>query len=391
MTTHRTLSTMSLAILGLLVALPSSAQDANYPYFGLKVGQAHGKFDLDQVSSSVLSPATRATITSRDDKDTSYGAFFGYQINRYIAVETGFFSLGRFGYTASTVPTGSLNGQVRVQGGNLDMVGTLPIGERFSVIGRLGGTYARSRATFTGSGAATNVQGNSSSRKVNPEYGIGLQYELSPSFLLRAEAERLRINDTAGSRANVNVYSVSMVFPFGRTMTPAPRAMAAPAYVAQAPAPAPMVSPPAPPPAVVMAPPAPAPMVEPPRRRVSFSAESLFGFDKSTMTPEGMTALDAFARELQGTQFDQVVVEGHTDRLGSTEYNQTLSTQRAEAVKAYLISNGRIDAGKISAVGKSESSPITKAEDCKGASANPRLIACLQPDRRVDVEVTGTR
>lgn len=104
-----------------------------------------------------------------------------------------------------------------------------------------------------------------------------------------------------------------------------------------------------------------------------------------------MSALDSFARELQGVQFDQVVVEGHTDRLGAEEYNQTLSLQRAEAVKAYLISNGRIDAGKISAVGKGESSPVTNAEDCKGISANPRLIACLQPDRRVDAEVTGTK
>jgi OOP family OmpA-OmpF porin len=45
----------------------------------------------------------------------------------------------------------------------------------------------------------------------------------------------------------------------------------------------------------------------------------------------------------------------------------------------------------VSAVGKGESMPETKAEDCKGNKATPKLIACLQPDRRVEIEVTGTR
>ncbi len=65
-------------------------------------------------------------------------------------------------------------------------------------------------------------------------------------------------------------------------------------------------------------------------------------------------------------------VEGHTDRLGSSAYNEKLSLQRAEAVKSYLVISGGINPAKISAVGKGES-------------------ARLQPDRRVEVEVSGTR
>jgi len=101
-------------------------------------------------------------------------------------------------------------------------------------------------------------------------------------------------------------------------------------------------------------------------------------------------ALDQFAHELAGTHFDAITVEGHTDRLGSQAYNQKLSMRRAEAVKSYLVSAGGVDAGRVSAVGKGESQPVTKAEDCRGAKPNPKLIACLQPDRRVDVEVSGT-
>ena len=128
-----------------------------------------------------------------------------------------------------------------------------------------------------------------------------------------------------------------------------------------------------------------------PRKRVTFSAESLFGFDQSAVRPEGMKALDGFAGDLAGTQFDSISVEGHTDRLGSTAYNQRLSQQRADAVKDYLVTSGHVDAARITATGKSESMPVTLANTCVGEHQTARLIACLQPDRRVDVEVVGTR
>ena len=247
----------------------------------------------------------------------------------------------------------------------------------------------------------TVLNPNPSARSFNPKFGGGLQYEFSPSFLMRAEAERYRINDAVGNRGDVNLYSLSLVFPFGRTPAPAPRMAAAPVYVAPAPvyvapapapapAPPPIVAPP-PPPVVVVAPVAPV-VLPPVRRRVSFSADSLFTFDKSIVRPEGKVALDKFAQELKGgTQFDVITVEGHTDRLGSTAYNQRLSAQRAEAVKAYLVSSGGVPGPKVSAVGKGESAPVTKAKDCVGSKPTPKLIACLQPDRRVEVEVTGTR
>ena len=60
-------------------------------------------------------------------------------------------------------------------------------------------------------------------------------------------------------------------------------------------------------------------------------------------------------------------------------------------MKDYLVTNGKIDPTKISAVGKGESAPVTKAEDCSDKLPRAQLINCLQPDRRVEVEVTGTR
>jgi OOP family OmpA-OmpF porin len=126
------------------------------------------------------------------------------------------------------------------------------------------------------------------------------------------------------------------------------------------------------------------------RRRVTFSAESLFGFDQSTVKPEGRMALDKFAGDTRGTQFEVISVEGHTDRLGTADYNQRLSLRRAEAVKAYLVSSGGFLADKVKVVGKGESSPVTRTADCKGSKPTAQLIACLQADRRVDIEVSGS-
>jgi OmpA-OmpF porin, OOP family len=124
---------------------------------------------------------------------------------------------------------------------------------------------------------------------------------------------------------------------------------------------------------------------------VSFSAESLFNFDQSNVQPEGRAALDKFANDLSGTQYDSISVEGHTDRLGKPAYNQKLSLERANAVKDHLVTTGRIDPAKITATGKGESTPVTQPGDCKGTRQTPALVTCLQPDRRVEIEVTGTR
>jgi len=139
---------------------------------------------------------------------------------------------------------------------------------------------------------------------------------------------------------------------------------------------------------------APAPVPAPvmvPLRRVKYEAESLFAFDASAIRPEGKLALDSFTTDLAGTQYDSITVEGHTDRLGSTAYNQHLSMQRAEAVKDYLVQVRGLSGAKVSAVGKGEDVPVTTASDCKGTAQTAKLIACLQPDRRVEIEVSGTR
>ena len=391
MKTHTpTLRLMALACLAAMTALPAAAQqEGGYFYGGVGAGQGRAKIDQDRISSTLLGAGLTTSGFAADNKSNTYRIFGGYQMNRNFGLEASYFNMGKFGFHTDTTPAGTLDGQVRIQGGGLDLVGTLPLSQRFSLLGRVGVQHARTRDHFVGGGAVNVLNPTPSKRDTGYKVGVGMQYDITPNFLVRGEVDRYRVNDAVGNRGTVNVASVSLVFPFGRAPAAAPRVAAAPAYVAPAPAyvaPAPVYVPPPVVQAPVVVPP---PPIE--RRRVSFSAESLFGFDKSVLRPEGQAALDTFARETAGTRYDVITVEGHTDRLGSDAYNQKLSLERAEAVKAYLVSKGAIDASRVKAVGMGESQPTSGTASCKGNKATPALIACLQPDRRVDVEVTGTK
>jgi OOP family OmpA-OmpF porin len=143
---------------------------------------------------------------------------------------------------------------------------------------------------------------------------------------------------------------------------------------------------PVPAPAVVQAPAA-APV--PVTQRISLDADTLFDFDKSVLRPAGRAKLDDFVAKTKDIAPETITVLGHTDRFGSNTYNQRLSERRAASVKAYLVSKG-IEAGRIQAEGKGETMPVTKPGECKGAKS-AKVIACLQPDRRVEIEVVGNK
>jgi OOP family OmpA-OmpF porin len=151
-------------------------------------------------------------------------------------------------------------------------------------------------------------------------------------------------------------------------------------------APAPKAAPPAPAQPAAPAKPAPEKMLP---QKINFSADALFDFDKAVLKPEGRAMLDELTRTLQGAQYEVIVATGHADRFGTVEYNQKLSERRANSVKEYLASK-EIPLNRISASGKGKSQPVTKPGECKGPKS-AKVIACLQPDRRVDVEVTGTK
>jgi OmpA-OmpF porin, OOP family len=156
--------------------------------------------------------------------------------------------------------------------------------------------------------------------------------------------------------------------------------VAAPPPVAVAPPPPPA---PAPTP-LVTAPPPPPPVIE----QISLSSDVLFEFDKAELRAEGMTKLDEISDRLKGANVQLVNAIGHADRIGAENYNLQLSEKRAAAVKEYLSQKG-VEQTKVRSEGRGESEPVTK-DQCKGVKG-AKLISCLQPDRRVDIEVRGER
>jgi OmpA-OmpF porin, OOP family len=122
---------------------------------------------------------------------------------------------------------------------------------------------------------------------------------------------------------------------------------------------------------------------------VHYSTDAFFDFDESTLRPEGRAALDELVTELGEVKYGSIRVIGYTDRLGGDQYNMALSERRANAVKNYLARHS-VPTERIEAVGKGKADPTGETRDCTGPKS-PKLIKCLQPDRRVDIEVAGTK
>lgn len=132
-------------------------------------------------------------------------------------------------------------------------------------------------------------------------------------------------------------------------------------------------------------------VAEPQVERINLSADALFRFNQSDaadMLPEGKATLDRLAENLVSRQahIDSIALTGHTDRLGSEQYNYTLGLRRAQTVKDYL--QGKGVQAPISVASAGESQPVTTT--CTGTRATAALKACLQPDRRVTVDISGT-
>jgi OOP family OmpA-OmpF porin len=375
---------LGLAALAAITSTHATAEDAGW-YMGASGGPSQATIDDARISSSLVGGGFQSSTIADDNRSTGYKLFGGYQITPNFALEGGYFDLGKFGFTATTVPAGTLTGDIRVRGINVDAVGTLPLTEKFSVIGRIGVQRAEATDNFAGTGAVSVLNPSPNKRENNLKVGLGLQYAFTESLSLRTEIERYRINDAVGNRGDVDHVSVGLVYRFGaKAPEPVQVAAAAPVWVA----PVVAVEPPPPAPVATPAPPPPAPVQ---LKKVAFEADTFFDFDKAAMKPSAKAELDKLAEELRGSNIDKVTVTGHTDRIGAHAYNVKLSTERAEAVKAYLVDTHSMAAEKIVTIGANGSEPVTKPGQCVGKKVTKALVSCLAPDRRVDIEVIGTK
>lgn len=123
--------------------------------------------------------------------------------------------------------------------------------------------------------------------------------------------------------------------------------------------------------------------------KVAFDANVLFDSDKSALRPAGRDTLDEFVGKIHGLDSQTIMLVGYADRMGTHAANQTLSQQRVDAVKAYLVGQG-IAADRVQTSARGETQPSTLPGECKDAN-NVKNVACMQADRHVFIQVSGSR
>ena len=89
------------------------AADGSGWYGGINNGQSMADIDHGRISSGLLSGGFTTTVINDDDRDTGYKLYAGYQFKKYFALEAGYFDLGKSEFMATTVPAGTLRGNIK--------------------------------------------------------------------------------------------------------------------------------------------------------------------------------------------------------------------------------------------------------------------------------------
>lgn len=349
----------ALALVG--VAMPALGDDQSPWYIGGSAGQSRAEIAEGDITRDLLSSGFTTTRFSETDREYGWKAFGGYRFNPNISVELGYFDLGRFDYTATTTPEGTLDGKLDFAGYNLDVLGMFPVTEQLSLFSRIGVHHSRAEARFIGSGAVNVLDAGANETATNFKVGFGAHYDITPNVALRVEAERFTMDDAVGNDGDLDLVSAGLVFTFpGRATTP----VRTPEPVAQAAAPAPPAEPRRPAPA-----PAPAPRTE----QYCALLEIQFGIGADDTQRADLEALEVLVRFLERYPDTDAVIEGHTDDVGSAESNMALSIRRAESVVDYLVNEKRISRSRLKAVGFGETRPIADNSTQEGMRANRRI------------------
>lgn len=368
----RASGTLGLAILAILAIFASSVALADDPswdttgwYVGLNIGKSKAKIDDAKIANSLLDGGFTTTSISDDDRATGYKLFGGYQFNPNFALEGGYFNLGKFGFTANTLPPGTLRGETKMSGLNFDAIGILPFTQKFSGFGRIGVEYARAVDNFTATGLVTPLNSNPSKNGFNYKFGVGLQYDFTQTIGMRAEVERYRVADAVGNKGSIDLLSLGLVIRFGGNSSESKPLAAAPEPVEM----------PAPTPALVIV-----PVVA--SQQYCSILDIQFDINQKdilSVEKEKMSVVGTFMNKYPGTT---AVIEGHSDNIGTSLDNMKLSQARAQSVVDYLVDNSHIDRSRLTAVGYGDTRPVADNDTSAGKRMNRRIdavIACA-PD-----------
>jgi OOP family OmpA-OmpF porin len=186
-------------------------------YLGAGAGQSRASVDNSTVAAVLNGTGTTATGVSDSNNPATGTLFLGYQFNKYIAAEVGYFRLGKFSFDATTAPAGTVHGDLKnTSGWNFDVVGTVPIvPNRFLLLARLGVQTSKTSDLFVGTGAAAAIPNPAPSKNlVSYKYGAGAEFDFTKNVGVRAEWERYRISDGISDNVNINSVTASLLYRF---------------------------------------------------------------------------------------------------------------------------------------------------------------------------------
>ena len=341
-------SKVILALTGclpMMVAFSSQAEEhgsykENGWFVGGNIGKSSANINGAAIRTSLENSGFAVSSLDEDTSNEGFKAYVGYQFGPHIALEGGYFDLGDFSFQANTLPVSDFTGNTRLKGWDLDLVGILPVTERFSAFARIGFTHNKARTHFGSNGLLSIAPYDKDDSYNKHKYGIGVQYDVSAALTVRVEAERYRMDDLAGNHGDIDLYSLGLVYRFGEHQSPsvatvAPEPVAAPAPV----------------------PPTPAPV-----KTVTTAPEVLeledvhFNFDTAELTSDTKVILRQHVQTLKANPDAKVRIAGYTSASGTKEYNQALSKRRAESIKAFLVHQG-VAANRFKTIGFGERKP----------------------------------
>ncbi|AHG74314.1 Outer membrane protein P5 [Mannheimia sp. USDA-ARS-USMARC-1261] len=350
---------VALAVLS-TAAVAQAAPQANTFYAGAKAGWASFHDGLTQFDAK----DNKGEGFGINRNSVTYGVFGGYQIlnqnNVGLAVELGYDYFGRV--------RGNEGEDKAIKhvahGTHLSLKPSYEVAPNLDVYGKVGAALVRN--DYKGYNGYKDQRAHN--LKTSLLLGAGLEYAITPELAARVEYQYLQAAgnlDKARQKANLDwidaqyspkIHSVSagLTYRFGQGAAP----VEAPEVVT---------------------------------KNFAFSSDVLFDFAKSSLKPAAATALDAAHTEISnlGLANPAIQVNGYTDRIGKDAANLKLSQRRAETVANYIVSKGANPAN-VTAVGYGEANPVT-GNTCDAVKGRKALIACLAPDRRVEIQVQGSK
>lgn len=197
-----------------MLSFATSSALAGDIYVGASIGRSNVDMGRSETDALLVSAGATGLRSSVDEHDTHYGLSLGYQLNPYLAFELGYADFGSARYRAGFTG-GSARAHIDAHGWTASVLGILPVGEKFSVFGRLGGIHAKVEADVDVTGPGGAAAGTAQDRDWSGLYGVGMSYALTPSIGLRGEF--IRYDSLGGSNTgsgDIDTWSLGAIFRF---------------------------------------------------------------------------------------------------------------------------------------------------------------------------------